>query len=354
MGRPSCCLKPKLRKGLWSPEEDQKLFNHITTFGVGCWSSVPKQAGLQRCGKSCRLRWLNYLRPDLKRGMFSKQEEDLIIRLHEVLGNRWAQIATQLPGRTDNEIKNFWNSSLKKKLKQQGIDPNTHKPLLSEIDEDKKNCTSAKENILQSSQQPFFNNSSYFNAEIHESSSKEHFLTKPVFDIPFPLCEFQAGFDPIGNTNSSHLLECHQNLRPALDQTHLEINQDFQFTSMPNLSSWHYEDVKETDFSDNSTSRSSTLSFNNGIKDSSSTTNGHGEFGTNNMVENEVFSWNNDETKLESLFGSFQVNGVKSEEVNVSYWEEDQPNRQNVENHNSFLLTTLSEDLTDTSFDFLI
>ncbi|KAL5064595.1 hypothetical protein RYX36_026332 [Vicia faba] len=133
MGRHSCCLKQKLRKGLWSPEEDERLFNHITRFGVGCWSSVPKQAGLQRCGKSCRLRWINYLRPDLKRGMFSQQEEDLIITLHELLGNRWAQIAAQLPGRTDNEIKNFWNSCLKKKLLKQGIDPTTHKPKLLEI-----------------------------------------------------------------------------------------------------------------------------------------------------------------------------------------------------------------------------
>ncbi|KAL9248442.1 Transcription factor MYB61-like protein [Drosera capensis] len=137
MGRHSCCYKQKLRKGLWSPEEDEKLWRHITQYGHGCWSSVPKLAGLQRCGKSCRLRWINYLRPDLKRGAFSQEEEDLIIELHAMLGNRWSQIAAQLPGRTDNEIKNLWNSCLKKKLRQRGIDPNTHK-LLSEMVENQE------------------------------------------------------------------------------------------------------------------------------------------------------------------------------------------------------------------------
>ncbi|KAJ7977793.1 Myb transcription factor [Quillaja saponaria] len=136
MGRHSSCYKQRLRKGLWSPEEDEKLLNYITQHGHGCWSSVPKLAGLQRCGKSCRLRWINYLRPDLKRGAFSQQEENLIIELHAVLGNRWSQIAAQLPGRTDNEIKNLWNSCLKKKLRLRGLDPNTHKPL-SEVESEK-------------------------------------------------------------------------------------------------------------------------------------------------------------------------------------------------------------------------
>ncbi|KAE8691304.1 Transcription factor MYB86 [Hibiscus syriacus] len=121
-----CCTKLKIKRGLWSPEEDDKLVKHITQHGHGSWSSVPKLAGLRRCGKSCRLRWINYLQPDLKRGSFTADEEQIIIDVHRILGNRWAQIAKHLPGRTDNEVKNFWNSCIKKKLISQGLDPKTH------------------------------------------------------------------------------------------------------------------------------------------------------------------------------------------------------------------------------------
>ncbi|XP_040998490.1 MYB-like transcription factor 4 [Juglans microcarpa x Juglans regia] len=125
--RKPCCEKEGKNKGAWSKQEDQKLIEYIRKHGEGCWRSIPEAAGLLRCGKSCRLRWVNYLRPDLKRGNFGEDEEDLIIKLHALLGNRWSLIAGRLPGRTDNEVKNHWNTHLKRRLAQMGIDPDNHR-----------------------------------------------------------------------------------------------------------------------------------------------------------------------------------------------------------------------------------
>ncbi|KAI5595328.1 hypothetical protein BDE02_03G131300 [Populus trichocarpa] len=116
MGRAPCCSKVGLHRGPWTTREDALLVNYIQKHGEGHWRSLPNKAGLLRCGKSCRLRWLNYLRPDIKRGNITPEEDDLIIRLHSLLGNRWSLIAGRLPGRTDNEIKNYWNSHLSKRL----------------------------------------------------------------------------------------------------------------------------------------------------------------------------------------------------------------------------------------------
>ncbi|KAF7830423.1 transcription factor TT2 [Senna tora] len=119
MGKSPRWSKEGLNRGAWSPHEDKLLTSYIETHGLGKWSHVPKRAGLNRCGKSCRLRWLNYLRPNIKRGNITLDEEELIIRLHNLLGNRWSLIAGRLPERTDNEIKNYWNTTLAKKLRIQ-------------------------------------------------------------------------------------------------------------------------------------------------------------------------------------------------------------------------------------------
>ncbi|CAL9748647.1 unnamed protein product [Musa acuminata subsp. burmannicoides] len=118
MGRPPCCHKVGIKKGPWTPEEDIILVSYIQEHGPGNWRSVPTNTGLTRCSKSCRLRWTNYLRPGIKRGNFTPHEEGIIIHLQSLLGNRWAAIASYLPQRTDNDIKNYWNTHLKKKIKK--------------------------------------------------------------------------------------------------------------------------------------------------------------------------------------------------------------------------------------------
>ncbi|XP_038721359.1 transcription factor MYB1-like [Tripterygium wilfordii] len=104
-----------VRKGAWTVEEDNILRRCIERYGEGRWHQVPLRAGLNRCRKSCRLRWLNYLKPNIKRGEFSVDEMDLILRLHKLLGNRWSLIAGRLPGRTANDVKNYWNTNMRKK-----------------------------------------------------------------------------------------------------------------------------------------------------------------------------------------------------------------------------------------------
>ncbi|KAJ9564279.1 hypothetical protein OSB04_000245 [Centaurea solstitialis] len=122
----TCNTGLPLRKGAWTAEEDMLLKSCIEKHGEGKWHLVPVKAGLRRCRKSCRLRWLNYLRPNIKRGDFEDAEIDLILRLHKLLGNRqvvfkykWSLISGRIPGRTANDVKNYWNTHIRSCVKQQ-------------------------------------------------------------------------------------------------------------------------------------------------------------------------------------------------------------------------------------------
>ncbi|CAJ2640712.1 unnamed protein product [Trifolium pratense] len=219
MGRQPCCDKVGLKKGPWTAEEDKKLINFILTNGQCCWRAVPKLAGLLRCGKSCRLRWTNYLRPDLKRGLLSEYEEKMVIDLHAQLGNRWSKIASHLPGRTDNEIKNHWNTHIKKKLKKMGIDPVTHKLLPNAIDQtkcEKQQQLQEQQNQQESSspieddtkvenendknKEPQKQETSFESSTINEAKEQDQVMT-PLFDSLELMNEFLIEEVPIINSN---------------------------------------------------------------------------------------------------------------------------------------------------------
>ncbi|KAH1032266.1 hypothetical protein J1N35_044440 [Gossypium stocksii] len=184
MGRSPCCEKAHTNKGAWTKEEDQRLINYIRVHGEGCWRSLPKAAGLLRCGKSCRLRWINYLRPDLKRGNFTEEEDELIIKLHSLLGNKWSLIAGRLPGRTDNEIKNYWNTHIKRKLISRGIDPQTHRPL---------NRTANTNTVTAPTELDFRNTP----ASVSKSSS----IKNPSLDFNYNEFQFKSNTDSLEEPN---------------------------------------------------------------------------------------------------------------------------------------------------------
>ncbi|CAM8889836.1 unnamed protein product [Rhodiola kirilowii] len=160
---PRCVIEEGLQKGVWTAMEDKRLIEYVEAHGEGKWPRVAKSSGLKRCGKSCRLRWMNYLKPGIKRGNITPDEEDLIIRLHKLLGNRWSLIAGRLPDRSDNEIKNYWNTTLSKKLVSSNIIVTLPLPQLAPSALTANNCSSNQDYSTNDGSLQTFDNDVDFN-----------------------------------------------------------------------------------------------------------------------------------------------------------------------------------------------
>lgn len=241
--------KKDVNRGAWTAEEDMLLTKYIKTHGETGWRSLPKNAGLNRCGKSCRLRWLNYLRPDIKRGNISSDEEELIIRMHRLLGNRWALIAGRLPGRTDNEIKNYWNTHLSKKLAMSRSDSKSQNHASSKQHRDQACSSDSSQNndspsIIRSALHKQVSSPPPSEAqELEVFPSWTQFLEDPLMiDIAEePLIELNNGFvfehsySQIGLGNDSSSTSSSNFAMPELERVSSESNVslDFNFFSLP-------------------------------------------------------------------------------------------------------------------------
>ncbi|WJX80668.1 hypothetical protein P8452_63635 [Trifolium repens] len=211
MGRPPCCDKEGVKKGPWTPEEDIILVTYIQEHGPGNWRAVPTKTGLSRCSKSCRLRWTNYLRPGIKRGNFTEQEEKMIIHLQDLLGNRWAAIASYLPQRTDNDIKNYWNTHLKKKLKKMQAELPQSICYASSADNIARLLKGWMKNPIKSSRST---NSSVAQNSFNNIDCVSSSGTKGENEILSETFESLFGFESLESLESSNSEFSHQSLSP--------------------------------------------------------------------------------------------------------------------------------------------
>ncbi|KAG7014293.1 Transcription factor JAMYB [Cucurbita argyrosperma subsp. argyrosperma] len=211
-----------VRKGPWTVEEDAVLFNYIHSHGEGRWNAVARCTGLKRTGKSCRLRWLNYLRPSVKRGNITLQEQLLILDLHFRWGNRWSKIAQYLPGRTDNEIKNYWRTRVQKQAKQLKCDVNSKQfrdamryvwmpRLLERIQASTDSVidvVSASIDVVPSLEQtqPSPSRSSWVNPHVTPSTSSSDSVSNKVQLQVFPVSDVTEDFSLVGTSEEEGMM----------------------------------------------------------------------------------------------------------------------------------------------------
>ncbi|PON62233.1 MYB transcription factor [Trema orientale] len=232
-----------LKKGPWTTSEDAILVEYVRKHGEGNWNAVQKNSGLARCGKSCRLRWANHLRPNLKKGSFTPEEERIIIELHSKLGNKWARMASQLPGRTDNEIKNYWNTRMKRRQRA-GLPLYPHDiPVQYQNDNNQRHSSSSSSSFssqllspshhhhhhhnhppkLPNNNYTFHHHHSVFHSQPSDNSA--HLFTANNSGLALPICS--SGF-PFGPSPSSSSALFNQRTHVPIPQTTLP-NPSFRY-----------------------------------------------------------------------------------------------------------------------------
>ncbi|CAI9778713.1 unnamed protein product [Fraxinus pennsylvanica] len=212
-----------LIKGQWTKEEDRKLIKLVMQYGSRNWAVIAEKLE-GRAGKQCRERWLNHLRPDIKKDVWSEEEERLLIKVHKRVGNKWAEIAKHITGRTENSIKNHWNATKRRQIsrrkikKPRGVNGKRQSTLLQDYIQNK-----------------YMNNGSGFTPTSTNSDAAATTITPPSSTVPeaegqsvftFETCEEEINFmkNLFGNNDSSSnasMVQSH-----AASETNMKINQD--------------------------------------------------------------------------------------------------------------------------------
>ncbi|KAL9171063.1 hypothetical protein ABFS82_04G185300 [Erythranthe guttata] len=212
-----------IRKGPWTEQEDAQLVFYVNLFGDRRWDFIAKVSGLKRTGKSCRLRWVNYLHPGLKRGKMTTHEEKLVLELHNKWGNRWSRIARKIPGRTDNEIKNYWRTHMRKKAQDQKKTKRMISPSLS---------SSSSSSFSNSSTSSISNNSRPNAGPTVDSSSRANTAGEKEEEISTKVYSMDEIWKDIELSEESSNFKCQEMISHTWDMLMQPIGDD-NFHSLP-------------------------------------------------------------------------------------------------------------------------